>query len=272
MKRILSVIICLSLAAGASAQSFSSRMADVDLDMSLGESPFSFAPLSYIYFGFNGLANASSEFAHSTGFFRSQQLGFNMLEVAISPFDGGRFSLGADFSVNWYRLNNGLFWFPHNTISDMAVVSPKENGLCASISSEGHFGIDEVKRSTLSVCTFSFPLTFSYTFGAITMALGAALEVNLDGCTQLKAVSSDGSNIRDTRSGKFYSKRIGTNRVTFDIHAGFSYGGLGLFAKYCPWSKFYRGIHEGVDNRKIEVECGPQFQTWTVGLIMGLGM
>ena len=64
-----------------------------------------------------------------------------------------------------------------------------------------------------------------------------------------------------------YSQKIYTNRLTFDIHAGISYGGLGLFAKYSPLPKFNKEISNG-----IEVECGPQFQTWTVGLILGLGM
>ena len=267
MKRILSAIICLGLAAGASAQSFGSRMADVDLDLDMGESPFSLAPLSYLYFGFNGLTNTETSFAKSTGFFNSQQLGFNMLEVAVTPFDGGRFSLGADFSVNWYHLNKGLFWFPHNPPGDIALPSPKENGVCADIAMEGFYGIYEVKRSTLSVCTFSVPLTFSYTFGRVTMALGAALEVNLNGCTQFKGVSTDGSNIKDTSSGKFYSRNILTNRITFDVHAAISYGGLGLFAKFSPLPKFHKGVYNN-----IEVTCGPQFQTWTVGLILGLGM
>lgn len=266
MKKLLSVLLCLSLAAGASAQGLGSRMADVDLDMDLGVSPFSIAPISYIYFGFNGLANAETSFAQSTGFFYSQQLGVNILELAVNPFPGGRFSLGADFSANWYQLKKGLFWYPYDPVG-LAKRHPKENGLCVAYESVDAFGVQEVKRSTLSVCTFGFPLTFSYTFGRVTMALGAALEVNLNGRTQLKGMGTDGSNISDTRSGKFYSKKIYTNRLTFDIHAGISYGGLGLFAKYSPLPKFNKEISNG-----IEVECGPQFQTWTVGLILGLGM
>ena len=63
------------------------------------------------------------------------------------------------------------------------------------------------------------------------------------------------------------TKKIGVNRVTFNVHAAVSYGGLGFFAKFSPVSKFYKGL---IDEK--EVVCGPQFQTWTVGLILGLGM
>ena len=113
MKRILSTAICLCLATAAFAQGFGSRMADVDLDWELGDSPFSIAPVSYVFFGFNSLVNAESELKAHTGFFRSQQLGANIIEVAIKPFEGVRFSLGADFTANWYRLNKDFMWVPY---------------------------------------------------------------------------------------------------------------------------------------------------------------
>ena len=113
MRKLLLSLTALLLSAGAFAQGFGSRMADVDLDWDLGESPFSVAPVSYVYFGFNSLINAESDLMAHTGFFRSQQLGANIIELAVKPFEGGRFSFGADFSANWYRLNKDYMWVPY---------------------------------------------------------------------------------------------------------------------------------------------------------------
>lgn len=267
MKRILSTVICLCLATAAFAQGFGSRLADVDLDFELGESPFSLAPVSYIYFGFNGLTNSDADLRDKMGFFQSQQLGVNLVEFAVRPFEGGRLSLGVDFSSSWYQMNKDYMWYTYDYKFLGAVPVPKENGLCVSIAPKELFAIKEVKQSTLAVSTFGFPLNFSYTFGRFTVLGGGTLEVNLDGVNSFKGVDLNNNGIDDRRSGMFFSKKIGVNRVTFDVHAGFSYGGLGLYFKYNPLPKFYMGTVDGK-----EVICGPQFQSWTVALILGLGV
>ena len=267
MKKLLSVVLCLSLAAAAYAQGFGSRMADVDLDYELGDSPFSFSPVSYVYFGFNGLTNADDKLNKYMGFFRSQQLGANMVELAMTPFAGGRISLGADFSVNWYNLQKDYMWVPYGYPVNGQPQGWGPNGRFVMVSHKDDFGIREVKKSLLSVYTFGFPFTFSYSFGKVTLAMGATLEVNLDGMVQFKGMDTAGNNINEMSSGNRFSRKIGTNRLGFNVHAAFSYGGLGVFAKFNPIPKFYKGEMNG-----SVVECGPQFQSWTVGLIMGLGM
>jgi hypothetical protein len=266
MKKILAFVIGLGLASSAFAQGFGSRMADVDLDWELGDSPFSIAPVSYVFFGFNSLVNAESDLKAHTGFFRSQQLGANIVEVAIKPFEGARFSLGADFTANWYRLNKDFMWVPY-VYSSEKFTGRGENGLFVKYESKEANGIAEVKKSLLTVCTFSIPVNFSYTFGAFTAMLGASLDINLNGCSQFKGVDSQGNNIVELSSGNRYSRKIGTNRLGFNLHAALSFGGLGLYAQYTPMAKFYKGM---VDGR--EVVCGPQFQTLSVGIIWGIGM
>lgn len=268
MKKVIALVLGLGLAAGAFAQGFGSRMADVDLDWDLGESPFSVAPVSYVYFGFNSLINAESDLKAHTGFFRSQQLGANIIELAVKPFEGGRFSFGADFSANWYRLNKDYMWVPY--VYAFGKFSGRgENGHFVRYEPKEENGIQEVKKSLLTVCTFSFPLSFSCTFGAVTAMLGASLDINLNGCSQFKGVDSQGNNIVELSSGKRYSRQIGTNRIGFSLQAALSYGGLGLFARYSPIPKFYKYYDQ--ESQK-EAVCGPQFQTLSVGIIWGIGM
>ena len=268
MKKILALVIGLCVASGAFAQSFGSRMADVDLDWELGDSPFSVAPVSYVFFGFNSLINADSELKAHTGFFRSQQLGANIIEVAVKPFEGGRFSLGADLTANWYRLSNDYMWVPY-VYAFKGFLGRGENGHFVQYESKELNGIQEVKKSLLTVCTFSFPVNFSYTYGAVTAMMGASLDVNLNGRVQFKGVDVLGNNIVETSSGNRFSKSIGTNRIGFNVHAAISYGGLGLYAQYTPIPKFYKYYDE---ESKREAVCGPQFQTLSVGIIWGLGM
>lgn len=265
MKRLLSLTVCLGLAFGAYAQGLGNRLADTDFDIELGNSQFYVAPVSYFHFGFNGLTQTDSDFAGSTRFLRSQQLGINVVELAVRPSEALRFSLGADFRANWYRLNKNFMWYPYDP-GIMNGENVKENGYCAGF---GPFrpDIQGVSRSTLSVLGLAFPLTFSYKFGQLTFALGAAVELNFNGVIRFKGVDYAGKPLNCTSSGKYFSNQIFTNRVTFDIHAAVSFGGLGLFAQFSPLPKFYQGIHNGK-----EVICGPQFQTWCVGLILGLGM
>ena len=268
MKRVIVLGLCLLFCSGVYAQSLGSRMANIDTELELGESQFALAPLSYIYFGFNALTNTNDAvLKQNMGFFRSQQLGVNIAEIAYRPFGGARLSLGADFSANWFNLQSDYMWCPAVLPIKDGRASWGPNGRFVDFGPKEEFGIKEVDRSVLSVCSFGVPLTFSYTVRSFTVALGGTLEVNLDGCIRFKGVDEQGNNINEMRSGNHYSNKIGVNRLGFNVHAAFSYGGLGLYFKYNPVPKFYKGIV----NEQV-IECGPQFQTWSVGLIMGLGM
>lgn len=272
MKKLLSIAVALCIGLGSFAQGFGSRMADVDLDFELGNSPFSVAPVSYIYFGFNGITNSNDATLNQImGFFQSQHFGINIAELAVSPFEGGRVSLGADFSVNWFNINKDYLWCPSIYPVKPGRESWGNNGMFVSYLSKDRASIKEVKRSVLSVCTFEIPVTFSYSYGPFTAALGASLDINLNGCVQFKGIDTGGNKINEMFSGKRYSNRIGVNRLTFNVHAALSYGGLGLYFKYSPIPKFYQGV-VGTDEEAEVVQCGPQFQIWSVGLVLGLGI
>ncbi len=266
MKKVFAAILGIGLCTGVYAQGLGARLADLELDREIGESSFSYEVLSYVYFGFNGIVNADKQMAPHAQFFHSQEFGFNMAELAFRPYENGRISLGADVHWNWYRLNRGFYWWPYNEDTPQF---PQENAKFVRISSSDDpwslFYISEVKRSTLSICTFSFPLDFAHQFGKITLHVGASFEINLNARSQFRGKGADGSNLKETTSGPRFSRNIITNRYSYNLHASISYGGLGIYGRYSPMPQL-AALPE------LDKQFGPQFNTWTVGLVVGLGM
>lgn len=258
MKKVCAILLGLGLTVAASAQGFGSRMADLDLDREIGDSPFSYEVLSYIHFGFNGLLNPDAEVSKAKTFVRSQEFGFNVAELAFAPYSGGRISVGADVAWKWFRLTGGYYWWPHNVNVPHMQVENARLVRIGSVATDGYY-VKEVKRSTLTVCTFRFPLDFAHQIGKVTLNVGAAFEINLNACSRFRGVGMDGSTIKDTSSGLRYSKNITTYRYSYNVHASVSYGGLGIYGRYSPVPVLGEGF-------------GPQFSTWTAGLVVGLGM
>lgn len=264
MKKLFAAVIGFGLCMGLNAQGLGARMADLEFDREIGDSPFSYELISYLYFGFNGIVNADAQMAPHSNFFYSQEFGFNMAEFAFKPYENGRISLGADVHWNWYRLSNGFYWWPYNVNTPQFAV---ENALLvrpvAIDDIYSRYYVSEVKKSTLSVCTFSFPLDFAQQFGKITLHVGASFEINLNACSQFRGTAADGSALKEMvptgAKESRYSRNIRTNRFTYNIHGSVSYGGLGIYGRYNPMPQLGEGF-------------GPQFSTWTVGLILGLGM
>lgn len=249
MKKLIAVLLGLSIACGAFAQGFGSMTSDVDLYVELGDSPFTFQPLSYVFVGMDGIITPSDNlYATNTRPSRNQQFGFNMVELAFHPYSTGTFTLGADVEWNWYHMNRDYMWVPNES-----------NGTRVSVKNKDDAGFKEVKGSILSVCTFSFPLSFNQKVWRFNFNLGATAELNLNGCVQFKGITTDGTVVNEMKGGNRYSKNIATNLFSYNIHAAISYGGLGVYAKYRP-------------KAVLQDSYGPQFQTWTIGLILGLGM
>ena len=253
MKKVLAFVVALCLSIGAFAQGFGQHAAGIN-EMEIGDH-FDLEVISYIHFGFNGIVK-NDDVSSKTGFFNSQQFGFNMLEFDFLPYKDGKLSIGADVEWNWYHLNKDYVWVPQSEGSSQPYIS---GGSILGILPKGLAGIRDVKRSTFSVCTFGFPVNFTHQFGKLALLVGVTPELNLNGYVQFRGVNIAGENVKDTRSGARYSKNIKTNLFTWNAHAAISYGGLGLYFKYSP-------------QNVLQQNYGPLFNTFTVGLILGLGM
>ncbi len=256
MKKILLTVASLVLATGAFAQGFGSRASNSGFYYQLGDSDFYLQPLADVHFGFDLATNATDEFKDNTSFFKSTQFGFNMLELSFRPYESGAISLGADVEWNSYRLNSDYMFVPYNAIPTVA----EPDGNKVSIQNKTLMGIKEVKKSKLLVCTFEFPLNYTQKFGRFVIRLGASAELNLQGCVQFKGVGgvSGTDNIDEMGKGTRHSNQVSTNLFTYNLHGAIGYGGLGLYVKYRP-------------KPVILENYGPQFQTLTLGLMIGLG-
>ena len=254
MKKLFVIFLTLGLCLSASAQRFSSAGGYNDFELS---DVVDISCLSHIDFGFNGLVNgkSDSDFSDNTSFFQSQKFGFNMIELVIKPFRGFAVTAGADVNWSWYHVNKDFYWMPY----DASYVTPQENGTHVAIVPKTLGGFKEIKKSELSVCTFSFPIDLNFQGGRVTLTLGVSPELNLKARTRFKGIQNDGTVVREYSSGARRSNAIATNVFTYNLHAALSFGGLGVFGMYRPGAQFQDGY-------------GPQFQTWTVGLILGLGI
>ena len=187
MKRIFVILLALGLGLSASAQVFSEAGEYNDFEVN---DVIDISCLSHFDFGFNGLFSGKSDadYADHTAFFQSQKFGFNMIELVIKPFRGFAFTLGADVNWNWYHVNKDFFWMPYEPTPGL--IAPRENGTHVLIASKEYYGFKEIKKSELSVCTFSFPIDLNFQAHKFTLTLGASPELNLKGRTRFNLVSS----------------------------------------------------------------------------------
>ena len=253
MKKVFTILMALCMLTGVYAQGFGHRATGIN-EMEIGDR-LDFEVLSYLHFGFNGIVK-NDDLSGKTSFFNSQQFGFNMVELAFRPYESGKISLGADVEWNWFHLNKDYVWLPFSEGSSNPFIS---GGTRLGIFPKELAGVREVKRSIFSVCTFGFPINFTQRFGKGAFQLGVTPELNLNGFVQFKGTNLMGENIDEMRSGARYTKNINTNNFSFNVHAAISYGGLGLYFKYRPLNV-------------VKENYGPQFNTITVGLILGIGV
>ena len=245
MKKLFVLLSALSLSLGAAAQGFGSISEHTSLEIS---DWFEVNPLSYIYVGLKGPANLKDDQfgTNTTSFGRSQEFGFNLVEFAFHPYYKGTISIGADLDWDYYKLNAERMWVPS-----------EDKTLISTMYVPDFWG--KIRQSTLSVMSFNFPLNFIHHFGALALSVGATAEVNLAGIHRFRGTDLAGNDVNNRKSGPYFSKSITTTRFTYDVHAAVAYGGLGLYARYSPVSV-------------LASEGNPHFNTWTLGLILGLDM
>ena len=241
MKKLLAIFVGLSLCSGLFAQNIRERY-----NRELGSSPFYFHPLSYVTFGFSGMLKGDASMTGHTSFFKNPQFGFNMLEFGVKAGRFVRFSLGADINWTWYHLDKAYMFVP----TDATSVAVVDKNLAL---------VKEVKTSILTTPTFEFPLNIYFRSRRVSLQLGAALEVRTNAFCEFKGVDNLGHTINDMREGTFYSKSVKTNAIGYTLHVALCFRSMGVFAKFRPGNILADGH-------------GPQFSTWTLGLIMGLGL
>lgn len=253
MKKLCILLAALTLSLGAPAQSFDRSSSDF-FSLELTDW-LEFNPLSYIYVGMQGPAAESGNgqvprYTDHTNFGRSVEFGFNLAELVIRPYITGAIGLGANLNWNYFNLFSDYLWVPYSNGTNVTIMD--------KMFLEHAPVIRSIKKSTLSVMSFDFPLNFTQYIGPFSITVGATAKINLAGRHRFRGVDSEGNKMNMRKSGIYFSKDIKTNLFTYDIHAAFAYGGLGLYVKYKPMA--------------VLSGPSPEFTVWTIGLILGLDM
>ena len=248
MKKIISSIavatlFCLTLSAQGNQGNFEFGE---NADFSIRKGIFSAETISYVAFGDHNLLNADSDFETNKGKALTEFF-MNIVELRVNPYETGMFTLGVDVDWDYYRLRNTYFWQPDASKEKVSIASMEGSGL------------KRIKRSRLSVRTLSVPLAFEQRFDKFTLRLGAAAEYNFPAISRFKGESKDGATVKEWKNGEHFSKQIKTNPFTYNVFGALSYGGVGVYVKYCPVTQFEAGY-------------GPQFKSISFGIISGLGM
>ena len=217
-----------------------------DADFSIGKGVFSAEPISYVAFGDHNIIQADAVFENNKGKALTEFF-INLIEMRIRPYDSGMFTLGVDFDWDYYRLRDTYFWTPDSS-KEKVTISSMENS-----------GFKRIKKSRLSVRTLSVPIAFEQDFDKFTFRVGVAGEYNLPAVCRFKGQSRDDSTVKEWKGGEHFSDQIKTRTFTYNVCGALSYGGIGVYVKYCPVTQFEEGY-------------GPQFKSVTFGIITGLGM
>lgn len=238
MKKLFAILLGICLTTSVIAQP-NDRLRN----LILGNSPFYIQPLGYIQFGFSGMLQGDEMVTRHTSYFKNPQLGFSIVELG---FNAGRYiqiATGADVSWTWYHVDRDYLWKPNEAGGTHLDLVTKESD-----------GIRTVKQSIFTVPTFEFPLSFYFEGGRASLQLGASLELNVNGFTEFKGEDEKGQSINESRGGLRYTSHIKTRRLGYNAHAALLFHNVGLYAKFRP-----RPV--------VAEEYGPQFSTWTLGLM-----
>lgn len=187
-------------------------------------------PMQNMRFGYAGVLGASSNLVGGFDF------GFNIFELGVRPYNGGRISLGADFQIDVINAADGYYF---------SSASHKTNVVPAT----ADFNMLDVKNARFDLISFAFPLEFSQKFGdKVEFTIGASAKINLNADTYVRYKNATGDYCTLTVEG------IRTRRLTYDIHLAITYDDFGVYASYTPMGAFTQ-------------EFGPAFSFFTVGAI-----
>lgn len=211
-KIILSAALVLFTILGASAEDW-------------GKTYFNGA--TNVRLGYSMPVNASG--SHLTGGF---DLGLNLLEFGVRPYDNGAVSLGVDFMLDTFNAEEGYYFLS----------SAHKTAIIPSVL--------DIKASRTEHLAFAIPLDFTHNFGNdLRISLGAAAKINLNSDTYMRYINATKDHCTSSVSG------IYTNRLTWDVHMAVTYQEFGIYASYSPM--------------KVYPESnGPSFNYLSVGVIL----
>lgn len=223
-KRILTLVLAIGMAIPASAQYFSDTPEFYTGTAALSLRLFDSFGLGMISPSAATEQDAvSSDYLNHTRFGGNREIFFNTVFLGFHPYPTCTLGMGIDMRWSAFRLDKTRFWLP-------------EDNYTVSVGSTD----SRVRKSTLRVMSIDIPLDYVQRIGPAEVSAGVSAELNFPGRTKSAGVRATG---------------IGTNVVTYSLHAALGIYGIGLYVKYRPVPLF-------------EYEKGPQFQSWTVGLIL----
>ena len=245
MRKIISGILLLAFSLGAAAQSLPSfeELKDKAEAHSRQVKEIDFVLLDYIGYGFHGIYDADPLFGEHTAFLRNREIYFNLAGLVLRPLasEHHAITLGVDLDWDNYRLDPGHMWVPEGQAVRIVPIAEE--------------GIKSVGRSILRVLSFDIPLDYTLSSDSFAVTIGAAAQISLPGRTRFVGNDLNDSEIRNLKSGPYRATDIRTNKVTWNAHAQITFDHFGIYGKFSPQPVFQDGY-------------GPQFPTWTVGLIL----
>ena len=232
-KAFLAIVVLLTVSFSMQAQK--KVEFGKNADFAFGNKVFAVEPISYLGYGYHIKSQKmdSAQDAFNSEFF------INIMELGIRPSKSFMIALGVDYDLDQYRLDRNHIW-----------------GADASIQSLSSAGFNKKNYSRLNVHKFAIPLSFEIKAGKSAIRLGAAGEYNLPAVVKTKGVTADGYTTKSKEKvlGDRYVKQF-----SYNVFGAISYGGLGVYARFTP-SQLFVG------------DDAPKVQTFTVGLVLGLGM
>lgn len=248
MKKILSLLAGLmaisSVTFAQGVNSFGEGVSELTRFPIGNNEKFEFSAISYIGVGFHTpFYPVKDNYLEHTHFFKNVEFYFNLAEIQFHPYDAGTLSLGLDLDWDYFNLERDYFWKPDDVTHTHVTAELAEL-----------YGL-KIKKSQLSVMSFEFPLCFEHKLGSWSFRAGITAEINLNGIARTKSIDSE----NDSKLVEYRSTHILTRVFTHSYLVAASYGGLGLYARYSPRSPFKIGY-------------GPDFSSFTFGLVIGFGM
>ena len=183
-----------------------------------------FEPAKNVRIGYAGVNNSSSNLGGGI------DLGLNIFEFGVRPYESGCVSIGADFQLDVFKAKEGYYFLSAAHKTSLVPVTATY----------------DVKRSNMQLLSFCFPLNFTQRFDKMAITVGASAKLNLNTDTFTRYKNSTGDYCTLTVEG------IHTRRFSYDVHLAVTYDGFGFYGSYSPMNVFENGN-------------GPAFGFFTVG-------
>jgi len=187
-----------------------------------------FDAVTNIRIGYAGALTSSD--THLSG---GLDLGVNILEFGVRPYETGAIRLGVDFMLDNFYATDGYHF---STLAHKTSLVPALLGA-------------NVKSSHVNILAFGAPLNFTQTFNdKLKLTIGATAKINLNAETYYRYETSAGDYTSINVTG------VNTRRFSYDIHVAVDYNDFGIYASYSPMKVFESGN-------------GPDFGFFSVGAI-----